>query len=77
MYKTPFQIYPVYAARVPNSYYAKTPLWSSPYTYCSSHMDCRRNTLDSKRCMPISGNWQQPCSAASPCICTNAVKAPF
>ena len=47
MYKTPFQIYPVYAARVPNSYYAKTPLWSSPYTYCSSNMDCLRNTLDS------------------------------
>lgn len=53
-------------------YYEDIPLWSQPYTFCSTTEDCV-NVPDSPRCMglqfPVSGNLNSctcMCSAAIP-----------
>lgn len=60
-----------------DNYYQNTPLWSRPYTYCTSDADCAFNTVDAVRCLAIHPD--TPCNAATPfsCICSNAVRGPF
>lgn len=57
-----------------NNYYTNTPLWSVPYRYCRSDADCKRNTVDDKRCLPMLPDTSS-CDAPGSCICTNAVWA--
>ena len=58
-----------------DNYYQNTPLWSVPYRYCRSDNDCRKNTVDDKRCLPIDTSASTSCDAPGSCICTNAVWA--
>ena len=64
-----------------NNYYQNTPLWSRPYTYCTSNADCGVDTVDAVRCLPINSGAtsDESCHVAPPfsCICSNAVRAPF
>ena len=63
-----------------NNYYQNTPLWSRPYTYCTSDADCAVDTVDAVRCLAIDSHATSvPCNVAAPfsCICSNAVRGPF
>jgi hypothetical protein len=61
---------PTYVGRT-ELYYKNTPLFSSPYTFCQSHADCAKGTVDAKRCLSISSALD--CKPGSTCICTDAI----
>ncbi len=65
-----FKSEPTYVGRT-QLYYSNTPLYSSPYKFCTSHADCAKGTVDAKRCFSVDTNLD--CMPGDTCICTDAV----